>query len=163
MNQKLTNPNMRLVKLLPLICSLSACTTSRVTPPIAATHFNRAEVLNYISSHSAGIVFVSHNGRMYGTDSDARITLTRNNQIEVTKFEDTVQTYKGTYFVEASGAIHTSLRRYPAKWPIMYLGKDRRGAVLFHNDQDLTSRLGRREGGAAIPQAVPYWPFRQTR
>ena len=92
--------------------------------------------------------FLSHDGRWYGTDIDTQISLTKDGQTEVTAFRDAVDTYKGTYSIDAAGAIHVSLRHYPAKWPTMHLYTDRRGAILLPAEQSATAS---------------YWAFRQTR
>jgi hypothetical protein len=57
-------------------------------------------------------------------------------------------TYKGTYSIDGIGAIHVSLRRYPANWPTMYFYTDQRGAVLVTAEKSGTAS---------------YWPFRQTK
>ncbi|HEY5893204.1 MAG TPA: hypothetical protein VIT91_08245 [Chthoniobacterales bacterium] len=152
-----------LIALLPLACVFSACTATRPAPPAQAGHLNRAEVLSHISAQPAGVTFVSRNGRMYGMDSDARITLTRNNKTEVMEAGYTPETYNGTYSVDASGAIHVSLRRYPSKWPSMYLYTDKRGAILHPTDQDPSFRMGGRAGAVTSSDMAPYWPFRQTK
>lgn len=87
-----------------------------------------------MAAQPAGMRFVSHNGHMYGLDSDAQINLARNKQAEVTEYGDAVATYQGTYSVDAAGAIHVSLRHYPARWPSMDLRRDRQGAILFSTD-----------------------------
>ena len=153
----------RLAALLPLVFMLSACATPRPAPPIHTSHLNRVEVLSHIAAHPAGVTFVSRNGRMYGMDSDARITLTANNFTEVTEFGYAPQSYQGTYSVDASGAIHVSLRHYTAKWPSMYLYTDKRGAILHPTDQDPSFRMGGRAGAVESSEMAPYWPFRQTK
>ena len=152
-----------LAALLPLVHVLSACTATRTAPAAHTGHLNRAEVLNHISAQPDGVTFVSRNGRMYGMDSDARITLTKNNQTEVTEFGYAPQTYHGTYSVDASGAMHVSLRRYPSKWPSMYLYTDRRGAILHPTDQDPSFRMGGRAGAVESSEMASYWPFRQRK
>ena len=152
-----------LIALLPLVWVFSACTATRPAPPAQAGHLNRAEVVNHFSAQPAGVTFVSRNGRMYGMDSDARITLTKNNQTEVTEFGYAPQTYNGTYSVDASGAIRVSLRRYPAKWPTMYLYTDKRGAILHPTDQDPSVRMGGRARAVTSSDMAPYWPVRQTK
>src|SRR6478735_8846499 len=147
-----------LTALLPLFCVLSACTTTRPAPPAQLGHLNRSDVLNHISAQPSGVTFVSRNGHMYGMDSDATITLTKNNQTEVTEFGYAPQTYNGTYTVDASGAIHVALRHYPAKWPSMYLYTDKRGAILHPADQDPSFRMGGRAGAVTSSRMSPYWP-----
>jgi hypothetical protein len=153
----------RLIALLPVVSVFSGCTATRPASPAQTSHLNRAEVLSHISSQPAGVTFVSRNGRMYGVDSDARITLTKNNQTEVTEFGYAPQTYNGTYSLDASGAICLSLRHYPAKWPSMYLYTDKRGAILHPADQDASFRMGDRAGAVTSSEMAPYWPFRQTK
>ena len=154
---------LRITALLLFVCVLPACTTPRSAPPTQAGHLSRAEVLSHISAQPTGATFVSRNGHMYGMDSDANITLSKNNQVEATEFGYTVQTYTGTYSVDASGTIHVLLRHYPAKWPSMYLYKDRRGAVLYPTDQNPSFRMGGRAGAVEMPGMSSYWPFRQTK
>ena len=96
-------------------------------------------------------------------DSDAEITLTKDGRAKVTEFGIGPQTYKGKYSVDASGAIHVTLRRYRAKWPSMYLYTDGRGAILHPIDEDPSFRMGGRAGAFETPEMAPYWPFRQTK
>ena len=143
------------VILLPLLLTLAACTSPRPEPLIRPAHLSRAEVLSYISSRPTDITFVSHDGHMYGLDCDARLTLKKNNQSEVSEFSDALNRYQGSYFVDDTGAVQVALRRYPKKWPSMYLYADTRGAFLFPSDRNPPVKVGGRAG-------VPYWLFRQT-
>ncbi len=109
------------------------------------------------------MTFVSRNAHRYGMDSDARITLAKNHQIQLTEYGDAVATFQGTYSVDTAGAIDVALRHYPGRWPRMYLREDRRGAILFPIDQDPSFKLGGRAGEGETSQIAPFWPFRQTR
>jgi hypothetical protein len=153
------------IRLLLVACTLVACSTQRPIPSPRIEHpgLSRSEVFSHLSTRPGGVTFVSRNGRMYGMDSDAKITLKANNQAEVTEYGFAPQDYMGTYFVDASGAIHVSLRRYRAKWPTTYLRKDKRGAILFPTDQDPSFRMGGRAGAFETSEMAPYWPFRQTK
>jgi len=153
----------RFIAFLQLVLLVSACTTRRSVPPTFISHLSCAEVLTHIAAHSSGITFTSRNGRMYGMDSDAKITLRGNNQTELTEFGFAPQTYHGTYSVDSSGAIRVSLRNYPSKWPSMYLYNDKQGAILYPVDQDPSFRMGGRAGAVTSSDMAPYWPFRQTK
>src|SRR5262245_18763210 len=100
---------------------------------------------------------------MYGMDSDAKITLSSNKQVEVTEYGYAVQTYKGTYSVDGAGAIRVELRDYRAKWPTMYLYTSPKGAYLFPTDKDPAFRVGARAGAVETGSMPPYWPFRKTK
>jgi len=128
-----------------------------------APHLNETDALKWLSAQSAGATFVSRNGRMYGMDSDAKITLNSNKQVEITEYGYAVQTYKGTYSVDATGAIHVKLRDYRAKWPAMYLYNSPKGTLLFPADKDPAFRVGARAGAVETGGMAPHWPFRKTK
>ena len=153
----------RINTLMACCCLLTECATLRLASPIEAGHLSRVDVINHISPEPSGAKFESHNGHWYGADSDAVITLFADRQVKVTEFGYAVQTYKGTYSVDASGAIHVSLRHYFNKWPIMYLYTDRRGALLNPANQDETYRLSGRAGTVKAAEWDSIWPFRQTK
>jgi hypothetical protein len=142
---------------------LTACKPPQAPSSTRGAHLNRTQVLNHISAKSAGVTFVSRNGRFYGMDSDACITLSESNQTTVTEFGYARQTYDGTYSVDDSGAILVSLRRYPAKWPSMYLYTDSDGAILLPTNQERSFNIGGRAGAVEKSDMAPYWPFRQTK
>ncbi len=150
----------RSLAILPFVCVLSACATPHATPT-RGDHFSRTEVIARITSNPNGITFVSRDGRMYGMDSDARITLKAESQTEVTEFGYAIQTYNGTYAVDEQGAIRVSLRHYPAKWPTMYIYSNKKTAWLFPADRDPSFRMGGRAGAVETSRMKPYWPFRQ--
>jgi len=143
------------VILLPLLLILAACASPRLESRLRTTHLSRAEVLNYFSKQPTDVTFVSHNGHMYGFDLDARLILKKNNRSEVTEFQDAKRTYQGSYVVDDTGAVQVALRRYPKKWPSMYLYTDKRGAFLFPSDRKPPAKVGGRA-------RVPYWLFRQN-
>jgi hypothetical protein len=144
-NPSKKNTEMRSVVLSSLVCLLGACAT---TPP---------------DRYPAGArLSVSRGGRMYGMDSDAQITFADSQRIEVTEFGYSIETDKGSFFVDASSAIQVALRGYPAKWPRMYLYQDTKGAFLFPTDQNSSFRVGGRAGAVTSSRMAPYWPFRNT-
>jgi hypothetical protein len=145
-----------------LIVLLAACTTNRPASSSRGHQLGYRDVLEHVSAKPSGAKFGSRDGRWYGMDSDANITLKRNGRVEVTEFGYAVDTYDGTYSVDDTGAIHVSLRRYPAKWPSMYLYKDNRGAILIPTDRDQSFQVGGRAGAVVGSGMAPYWPFRQT-
>ena len=147
-----------------LLIFLSAtCIAQRPTFDPSAPHLNEADALKWLSAQSTGATFVSRNGRMYGMDSDAKITLNSNKQVEVTEYGYAPQTYKGTYSVDDTGAIHVELRDYRAKWPTMYLYNSPKGTLLFPTDKDPAFRVGARAGAVETGGMASYWPFRKTK
>jgi hypothetical protein len=150
------------ISLLLFFCVLTACTTHPpVTSPRVA-HLDGSKVSSYFSAHPAGVTFVSGNGHMYGTDSDARITMKADHEVELTEYSDAVGTWHGTYSVDVTGAIRVSLRHYPGRWPALYLRRDRQGVILFPNDQDPSFRVGGRAGAVETPGMDSFWSFRQV-
>lgn len=109
---------------------LSACTSLRHATLSRAGQLSRPEVFRQISAHP-GAAFLSYNGRWQGTDIDKRIIFKKGNCAEVTHFGYGVDTYKGTYSVDETGAIHISLFHSREKWPSMYLYLDKQGAFLL--------------------------------
>ena len=155
---------MRSVVLFSLVCLSGACTT---TPPArypAGVRLSDPATRDWIAQHSRRNVatFVSRGGRMYGMDSDAQITFVDSQRVEVTECGYSIETYKGSFFVDASGAIHVTLRGYPAKWPRMYLYQDAKGAFLFPTGQNSSFRVGGHAGAVTSSTRAPYWPFRNT-
>jgi hypothetical protein len=126
---------------------MASCATPSRSQPPPAGHLNRREVIEHLSVAPAEATFLSHNGQWGGTDHDVRISLAKDNQAEVKYFRDAVETYRGTYSIDAIGAIHVSLRSHPAKWPTMYLYTDKQGAFLLPTGNSTMSA---------------YSPFRQT-
>jgi hypothetical protein len=154
---------MRYAILLVVTCLATNSCAHRLAFGPSAPHLDETRVLKWLSAQSAGAAFVSHNGRMYGTDCDAKITLERNKQVEVTEYGFAVQTYRGTCSVDATGAIHLELRNYHAKWPAMYLYNSPNGTFLFPTDKDPEFRVNRRTGAVETSGTAPSWPFRKTK
>lgn len=134
---------------LAMACAMAACTTPRPSLPPRAGHLSRSEVVRYLAQPRP-VGFLSYNGRWQGTDTDKEILLAKDGQTEVTDYGFAMDIYKGTYSVDAAGAIHVSLRHYPGRWPTMYLYTDRRSAILLPDAQS-------REA------AYNCWPFRRTK
>ena len=128
-----------------------------------AAHLRREALLKWLSTQSRGARFVSRNGRLYGMDSDAEITLRSDKQVEVTEDGYARQTYKGTLSVDVDGSIHLVLADYAAQWPVMYLYRKSKGSFLFPADKDPAFRMGARAGAAVTPGMAPYWPFRKVK
>jgi hypothetical protein len=150
---------MRRLILFNLVCSLAACTT--IHP--AGTRLNNSAARDWIADYSrrkGGATFVSHGGRMYGTDCDAQITFAGSKQVEITEFGYSVETYKGTFSVDAVGGIHVTLQGYHAQWPSMYLYHETQGTFLFPTIQSRFFEVDRRAGTPTALPMASYWPFR---
>jgi hypothetical protein len=141
---------------------IGACVAGPPAFDPKAPHFGEAEVQEWLSKLKSGAAFGSRNGHYYGMDSDATIVLMKDKQVVVEEDGVAVQTYKGTFTVDDSGAIHVELKDYRAKWPDMYLYQDKKGTFLFPTDKNPGFRLGDRGAGTETSRMAPYWQFKRT-
>ena len=106
------------------------------------------------------ITFRSWSGKLLRMDSDTEITFLPEQRVHMTEYGYVVNSYEGSYGIDASGEVTAKFEGFRHEWPVMLLQQDSTSLLLRPKDARISFVMGNR-GGATIPgDQGSYWPFR---
>jgi hypothetical protein len=121
------------------------------------------EVGKFLESRFASgkpAVFQSRDGKHYGMDSDATLSLDANGEAILGEYGVAPMGYRGTYEVKKDGTIAINLKGYRGTWPEMRMARERDGVRLYPKSGDRGLVFGNRGGAVETSGMKSFWPFR---
>jgi hypothetical protein len=115
---------------------------------------------NDLLANRGKLTFLSWGGQWVGTDCDTDLTFMPGGVVEMTGYGYTVNTFAGTYQIDAERVVSLQLPTLPNGWPPMVLEKDSASLLLRSKDPAQGSAAGSRRGAALRGGEKSYWPFR---
>jgi len=106
------------------------------------------------------LTFRSWSGKLLRTDSDTEITFLPEQRVHMTEYGYVVNSYDGSYRIDASGEIMTKFEDFRHEWPVMLLQQDSTSLLLRPKDPKVGFVMGNRGGATILGDQGSYWPFR---
>lgn len=141
-----------------LVACIAGCDCQRSATPSKSNE--AISEFNDRLARQGRIVFLSWNGRWIGNDSDTDLTFLPGGFVEMTEYGFAVEKHKGTYRLDADGAISLQLDGFERDWPAIVLEKDAKSLLLRPKDDEQGLVIGNRGGATVHAEDGPYWPFR---
>jgi hypothetical protein len=141
---------------LPILVAaiLAGLLTACVTPQTRSQASKVVDVRKWVAAQEKPVRFVSHGGRLYLLDNDDVITLAKGGKVEIIRYGDAKETFRGTYSVDPNGVIALTMPGQAKAWPDMDLTINAEGPLLLPVDAKLA---------AGMKESRGYWAFRPER
>lgn len=104
--------------------------------------------------------FRSWNGKWIGMDGDTDLNFMPDGVVVMWEAGFTVRSYKGTYELDAEGAVSLQFEDFKSGWPAMVLERDAESLLLRPKDPKVGFIMGGRGGATTRSEHGSYWPFR---
>jgi hypothetical protein len=124
---------------------------------------NRPTVVSDLNDRIAKdglLTFRSWSGKLLRTDSDTEITFLPEQRVHMTEYGFVVNSYDGSYRIDASGEVTAKFEDFRHEWPVMLLQKDSTSLLLRPKDPKVGFVMGNRGGATVLGDQGSYWPFR---